>query len=176
MSKKYLSCADTAKLIRQSLKEAFAGVKFSVKSHVYSGGASINLQWTDGPSCDQVKSIVGRFEGASFDGMIDLKSYNSSIMNGEPVSFGADYVFYRREYTQAVVEAAIDAVCAKYGEPDDGRPTFSDYQNGRVSYQPVCGFRAMRDLLGIALQESSLCETKASATAESVRYAEELAA
>ena len=40
---KYFTCAETAKLIRQSLKEAFPGVKFSVRSSTYSGGASIDV-------------------------------------------------------------------------------------------------------------------------------------
>lgn len=39
-SRKYLSCAETAKLLRQALKESFPGVKFSVRSSVYSGGAN----------------------------------------------------------------------------------------------------------------------------------------
>lgn len=46
--RKYLSCAETAKLVRQSLKEAFPKVKFSVKSSTYSGGASIRAYWLDG--------------------------------------------------------------------------------------------------------------------------------
>lgn len=47
MSREYISCADTAKLIRQAIKEAFPGVKFSVRSSVYSGGASITVEWLD---------------------------------------------------------------------------------------------------------------------------------
>ena len=55
---KYFTCAETAKLIRQSLKEAFTGVKFSVRSSTYSGGASISVSWTDGPNAAQVESIT----------------------------------------------------------------------------------------------------------------------
>jgi hypothetical protein len=46
----YLSCAETAKLVRKVLKTAFQGVKFSVRSDTYSGGASIDIRWTDGPN------------------------------------------------------------------------------------------------------------------------------
>ena len=45
METKYLSCAETAKLVRTALKKNFPGVKFSVRSSVYSGGASIDVSW-----------------------------------------------------------------------------------------------------------------------------------
>ena len=68
----YLSCAATAKLVRAALKKAFAGVKFSVRSDVYSGGASIRVKWTDGPSTKAVKAVAGVYAGGGFDGMIDM--------------------------------------------------------------------------------------------------------
>jgi hypothetical protein len=73
MSYEYLSCAATAKLVRAALKKAFPGVKFSVRSDTYSGGASINVNWTDGPSSAAVKRVAGAFAGGGFDGMIDMK-------------------------------------------------------------------------------------------------------
>ncbi|MDP3554840.1 LPD29 domain-containing protein [Methylocystis sp.] len=95
--RRYLSCADTAKLIRRALKEAFPEVKFSVRSHVYSGGASINVGWTDGPTTKQVERVAKTFEGAYFDGMTDYKGGYSCAIDGEPVSFGADFVFCNRD-------------------------------------------------------------------------------
>jgi hypothetical protein len=73
---KYLSCAETASLLRKALAREFPGTKFSVRSSVYSMGASIRVRWTDGPSHSRVKAVTEQFEGADFDGMIDLKSYN----------------------------------------------------------------------------------------------------
>jgi hypothetical protein len=69
---RYLSCAETAKLIRAQLKAKFPGIKFSVKSSVYAGGASIDVAWVDGPTGKMVDAIVKPFEGRGFDGMIDL--------------------------------------------------------------------------------------------------------
>ena len=43
MTTRYLTCAETAKLVRKALKEAFPDVKFSVRSNVYSGGASLSV-------------------------------------------------------------------------------------------------------------------------------------
>lgn len=68
----YLSCAETAKLIRVQLKAKFPGVKFSVKSNVYSGGASIDVGWIDGPTGKMVETVTKPFAGGGFDGMIDM--------------------------------------------------------------------------------------------------------
>ena len=40
---RYLTCAETAKLARAALKQAFPGVRFSVRSDTYAGGASIHV-------------------------------------------------------------------------------------------------------------------------------------
>ncbi len=69
----YLSRAETAKLVRKILKTAFPGTKFSVRSDTYSGGASVDIRWTDGPNREAVESVVKHYEGATFDGMQDLK-------------------------------------------------------------------------------------------------------
>jgi hypothetical protein len=68
----YLTCAETAKLVRRALKEAFPGQKFSVRSDTYSMGASIDVRWVDGPTQKEVDRVVKYFEGGDFDGMIDL--------------------------------------------------------------------------------------------------------
>lgn len=73
---RYLSCAETAKLVRAALKQAFPGQKFSVRSRTYAGGASIDVSWTDGPQSADVDVLVTRYAGAGFDGMIDLKTLN----------------------------------------------------------------------------------------------------
>jgi|ERR1700723_36560 len=69
----YLSTAETAKLIRSAIKKAFPNVKFSVRSDSYSGGSSIRVDWTDGPTTKQVNAIASQYEGSGFDGSIDLK-------------------------------------------------------------------------------------------------------
>jgi hypothetical protein len=111
------------------LKKAFPGVKFSVRSSVYSGGASIDVSYTDGPTTDAVDAVCNQFKGANFDGMIDMKSYQTHYLDpdgtahlahdpgtqgsmgiyperfGDPgpnsriVSFGADFIFTHREHS-----------------------------------------------------------------------------
>lgn len=119
-----VSVADTAKEVRKALKAAFPGQKFSVRSHSYSGGASINVNYVDGPAAEAVEEVAHQFQGASFDGMIDLKSYHSSEFNGEVVHWGADYVFVRREFSPAVQEEAkafvAEALWADFGTINHG--------------------------------------------------------
>jgi len=115
MSKQYLSCADTAKLVRAALKESFPGVKFSVRSSVYSGGASINVGWVDGPNADQVKGIVSAFEGSYFDGMTDYKGSNYGSLDGQEVRFGADFIFVNRQITAPFLTRAASFVLNYYG-------------------------------------------------------------
>lgn len=114
-SAKYVSCADTAKLVRAALKENFPGQKFSVKSKTYSGGASITVHWMDGAPEKSVAAVVKAFEGASFDGMIDLKSYHKSELNGELVHFGADFIFTDHSFSAEELERGAKIVVAYWG-------------------------------------------------------------
>lgn len=69
----YISCTDTAKLVRAALKKAFPGHKFSVRSEYYSGGASIRVHYKDNLNHRAVEEVVEAYQGAGFDGMIDMK-------------------------------------------------------------------------------------------------------
>jgi len=51
-----------AKTIKQFLRKAYPGVKFSVKSDSFSGGQSIDVDWTDGPSVPEVQAITNQFK------------------------------------------------------------------------------------------------------------------
>ena len=130
METKYLSCAETAKLVRAALKKNFPGVKFSVRSSVYSGGASIDVSWVLGPTTKKVDAVAGQYESADFDGSIDMETrydhwllpdgsaivkhgpgtegsmgYIPAVENPKPVgampvSFGAHYIQCQRRYAE----------------------------------------------------------------------------
>lgn len=135
-STKSLTCAETARLLRQVLKESFPGVKFSVKSSTYSGGASISIRWTDGPNDAQVRAAVGGFESAYFDGSIDYQGCIYHMMDGQPIQFGADYINTSREHSDAAIEAAIGALWRRYGaqmrEQGIERPSVADFRSCRL--------------------------------------------
>lgn len=76
-----LSTVETAKLIRKALRVAFPATKFSVRSESYSGGSSIDIRWTDGPTSAEVDEVSGGFAGGGFDGSIDLHYYVTSWLS-----------------------------------------------------------------------------------------------
>jgi hypothetical protein len=118
-SREYVSVTDTAKMLREALRRNWPGVKFSVRSKSYAGGASITVSWHNGPSGKMVDQVAQRYHGADFDGMVDLKSSVEQILVAADgtirrVRFGADYVFCRREThpdLDLACTAAYDAIC-----------------------------------------------------------------
>jgi hypothetical protein len=89
-----ISTTDTAKLIRKELKNAFAGVKFSVTCDKYAGGASIWVTFykATGISKHAVRAIVDKYESQKFDGMTDSTEYVTGEIDGVPVRFGSHFV------------------------------------------------------------------------------------
>lgn len=138
MTKRYIDVAESAKMIRTLLKSKFPGVKFSVKSSRYAGGASIRIEWSNGPTDKQVRGFTDPFAGAGFDGMIDMQYYKTAYLlpdgtvtfgrsqgttasrgsdpgYNEPlpegaveVSFGSDYVHTTRNYTEEFVRPIVE--------------------------------------------------------------------
>ena len=103
----YISHADTNKLIRETLKIEFPGVKFSVRKH----SGSTNIDWTDGPFIHEVETVVSFYRGASFDGMQDLKTYKSHTNEaGERIHYGADYIFCYRDTSRELIDAVTNDV------------------------------------------------------------------
>lgn len=70
-----ISVTETAKLIRAALKRAFPGVRFSIRSERYAGGASVDVEWSGTPPRRQVMEIARSYQGKNFDGMIDGSVY-----------------------------------------------------------------------------------------------------
>jgi hypothetical protein len=141
----YLSCAETAKLIRKALKADFPGVRFSVRSHTYAGGASIDVSWEDGPTEWAVRDkTLWLYSGATFDGMTDMKSYHDSMVMTDDgpkvVHFGADFVFANRHISamrESIARVELErflgrkldrkglhservnvSVCGRHGQPE----------------------------------------------------------
>jgi hypothetical protein len=149
METKYLSTAETAKLIRKSLDKAFPTVKFSVR---ISRGGSVNINWSDGPTTKQVDDVAGAYQAGRFDASIDYgysvshwllpdgsvqiarnpgsactMGYDEGCDNPQPhpdaikVRFGARFVFTNRRYSAGMVRRALDKVARQWGgfEPAD---------------------------------------------------------
>ena len=144
MSKaRYIDAAEAARLVRKALKREFGkSVKFYVRTSKYSGGASINVRWMDGPTEAEVNAVVSAYKGGGFDGMIDLAyskyswlmpdgtaemarssgsgysgeyDYPKPHPDAELVNFGSDYIFGNRSYSYEFVSAIVDAVAERTG-------------------------------------------------------------
>lgn len=142
----YISSTDTAKLIRARLKREFPGVKFSVRTDKYAGGASINVSWTDGPTESAVYTIVDMYGGSGFDGMIDLKysvyhwleddgtvsfAHTAGTTGSVPerigsrrtpgarlVHFGANYIFTHRDLSDEFLAKVAATLDRKWSTND----------------------------------------------------------
>lgn len=129
---KYLTTAETAKIIRKALKEAFPDVKFSVKSD----GSSAGITWTDGPNVAQVKSVVGHLKAAYFDGSIDYQGSIYHMHQCQQIHLGADYLSFKREYTDQAIQRGIDRVYREYAgnfiDADQEKATVSQFRAGQL--------------------------------------------
>lgn len=104
----YISTKDTAKLVRAALKNAFPGVKFSVRMSTGTGSAWMNVSWSDGPTDREVSAITSQYEGRTFNGMTDGYDDNGSALvafEGEEmprvVRYCCDGINTHRDYTTA---------------------------------------------------------------------------
>lgn len=111
----YIDTADVAKIVRQELKEVFPNQKFSVRIQRYSGGSSIDVSWTDGIPAKEVEGVIGKYEGATFDGMIDLQEMVDVDINGVMVHFGSHYIQANRHYSDKATNKTIKRIAEDYG-------------------------------------------------------------
>jgi hypothetical protein len=126
------SLVAAAKNIRAELKLAFPETKFSVRSRRFAGGDSIDVSWIDGPTRDQVESIIDKYSAGTFDGMTDCYSYERSAWTD---AFGdAKYVHATRENSERAIAAAIRTVFARYSGnlAEVAAPSVEDVQRGRL--------------------------------------------
>ena len=77
-TKELTEAARCAKEVRKILKEKFKTTKFSVRSSNFSMGNSVHVDWTDGPTEDEVKELIGHFQYGHFDGMTDMYEYSNT--------------------------------------------------------------------------------------------------
>jgi hypothetical protein len=99
-----ISSKDTAKLIRTELKKAFPGQKFSVKSDYNS----IDVRWTNGPSEETVKSVVGQYQTGHYEEITKEFGFDSSPYYNK-------YLFFQREIDQELYLSEARRICKEWG-------------------------------------------------------------
>ncbi|MEY0017323.1 LPD29 domain-containing protein [Providencia rettgeri] len=123
------------KNIRAELKKHFPKTKFSVRKQYYS---TYHVSWTDGPTVEEVESIINKYETSRFDSYTDYHYSETSPFN--VVYGGADYVFTHRDYSDEIIALAIKSLIDKYGESyefDTALMTVENYHQG-ILYKIGC--------------------------------------
>jgi hypothetical protein len=109
---RYIGPTQTARLVRDALKASFPGIRFSVRTERFAGGASVTVSWIDGPRLDEVRSITRRFHGYRFDGSIDLAEPIDTLVareggETELVRYGIQGVSCQRGLSDAMIERCV---------------------------------------------------------------------
>ena len=110
---KYDSLRKGSKNLKRELRDAFPKIKFSVRASSYSGGDSIDINWIDGPTSEEIEKIANKYQHGSFNGMEDIYEYSKS--NVWPDVFGgAKYVMWNRSYSNDAYLQAVAEVEKEY--------------------------------------------------------------
>ncbi|MBK7657000.1 MAG: hypothetical protein IPJ18_20245 [Betaproteobacteria bacterium] len=102
---RYMTRAQSSRLVKRILKESYPGVAFSVTTSDWT----LNIHSTDGPGRDEVEDLLGVFKSGYFDGMIDTYIHEGSdIAYAGQIVQRFQYVCVERTWT-APVTAQIEA-------------------------------------------------------------------
>nr|WP_181375488.1 LPD29 domain-containing protein [Pectobacterium carotovorum]ALG88503.1 Hypothetical protein [Pectobacterium carotovorum] len=144
------------KNIRAELKKHFPKTKFSVRKQYYS---TYHVSWTDGPTVDEVESIINKYETSRFDSYTDYHYSETSPFN--VVYGGADYVFTHRDYSDEIIALAIKSLIDKYGESyefDTALMTVENYHQGilyKIGREQIIGNDGIGGEIGRVLRKTS---------------------
>lgn len=128
----FKTAADGSKNLKRELMTEFPGINFAVRSKVFAGGDDITVNYDFGPTTKEVESIANKYEEGSFDGSIDLYTYDDdrSFTNKNG---GAKYVMVNRHLPNNIYAPLIKQYCeimsdCIYNEfdPWDSKMTHSD--------------------------------------------------
>ncbi|MDU6441638.1 LPD29 domain-containing protein [Pantoea piersonii] len=114
--------------IRKELKAKFPGAKFSVRKRGYD---SVSVNWTDGPTEEEVKSVTDKYKDSYFDGMQDMSVSCASPFNR--IYGGVGYVFTDRDYSDGMKQKAVTMIAEKFGDSLNGEEiTLARFNSGEL--------------------------------------------
>lgn len=126
------TAANCAAAIRAELKVNFPGVRFTVKSENYSGGNSVRVAWTDGPTTKMIDDVINKYQYGHFNGMDDIYEYTNSR---EDIA-QAKYVSSSRTISEEYYTALLPIVKQRFNCDDYGHNSAQTYVN-RLLYNTV---------------------------------------
>ena len=109
----HISAKETGALIRSALRKSFPATRFQVRMSRGTGYGTFYINWTDGPTKKQVEATIGRFEGASFNGMTDSTEYHEPTLESLPdgfrqVRYGTKFLLTTRSHSDAFTTWATE--------------------------------------------------------------------
>ena len=128
------SAANCSAAIKAELSKIYPGVKFSVRSDTFSGGNSVHIGWSDGPTSDEVETITGKYQYGHFNGMEDI--YESSNTRDDIPQ--AKYVSEHRtmsESTRAILEDSAAKLWAEDPDRFEHYRTSGVHDSGNFAYR-----------------------------------------
>ena len=91
--------------IRKELKHKFPNCKFKVTTSSFSGGTDLRVSWFDGPTSEEIDSVINKYEYGYFNSMEDIYEYNKDHND----SYGeVKYTFSKRNYSKGAMQDAVD--------------------------------------------------------------------
>lgn len=108
---------EVAKIVRKIVKENWPTVKFSVRTHKYAGGASIDVRWLDGPTAEQMDREIKHLQAVSHIDITDYAHHTTSTHEGETFHSGAHYIFAERKVSKELMEWAARKMATRLGLP-----------------------------------------------------------
>lgn len=113
----YEAAKDTAKKIRDALKEAFPQLPkthFRVRADGYD---KVQVDWVDFPTTDAVEQVLNRFKGGRYDMHEDLHTNEGYMQDGKRV-VGAQYLFARINYSPERTAKIKEIMSFVFGDID----------------------------------------------------------
>ncbi len=120
MATEYFTTKQAAAIIRQELKKAFPGIKFSVRTNFYSMGSHVSVSYADGPTVRAVEEITDQFYGRGFDGMTDSTTYHDSTFQGRTVHFQGSRPSVSRNLSDESMLETVKTMLAEQWNPNTG--------------------------------------------------------
>lgn len=121
-AKTRLPAADSNRLMKKALKVAFPGTKFSCRMSRGTGYGNVHVDWTDGPTVEQVQEVTRRFEGQGFDGMTDSSYHKPTAIEVAGATFesGLSLILLSRSYgAESFARATAELRAEGYVGTDD---------------------------------------------------------
>lgn len=135
------TAAESAKLLKTMLREAFPACKFSVTLSRGTGYGNCSVRWTDGPTPKRVDAIANEFVGKTFDGSDDSTHYCRSVTADGKLT-GLGYVSCSRDISPSFARRLSAQVAAYYGVT---MPEIIEYAgwNGKPAWKLEADTRAV---------------------------------